>query len=150
MILRGCVCLCLESACSRGQSCMLVLKWAGGTHVSHSSPTLINTVWPFRRQCLAFYNEFPSGAAGLNVTHSQLQFWVWRWWCVWVELWPPWLCLFCDDWRPSKQTLDASCENESRQTEKGAGQKPEHLGSITAMCLGTCSQHALWTDQMPE
>lgn len=37
-------------------------------------PTLINTAWPFGRQCLAFYNEFPSGAAGLNVTHSQLQF----------------------------------------------------------------------------
>lgn len=42
--------------------------------MSYPQPTLINTAWPFRRQCLAFYNEFPSGAAGLNVTHSQLQF----------------------------------------------------------------------------
>lgn len=42
--------------------------------MSPPPPTLINTAWPFGRQCLAFYNEFPSGAAGLNVTHSQLQF----------------------------------------------------------------------------
>lgn len=42
--------------------------------MSSPPPTLINTAWPFGRQCLAFYNEFPSGAAGLNVTHSQLQF----------------------------------------------------------------------------
>ena len=42
--------------------------------MSSPPPTLINTARPFGRQCLAFYNEFPSGAAGLNVTHSQLQF----------------------------------------------------------------------------
>lgn len=42
--------------------------------MSSPMPTLIDTVWPFGRLCLAFYNEFPSGAADLNVTHSQLQF----------------------------------------------------------------------------
>lgn len=42
--------------------------------MSSPMPTLINTVWPFGQLCLAFYNEFPSGAADLNVTHSQLQF----------------------------------------------------------------------------
>lgn len=42
--------------------------------MSYRPPTLINTAWPFRQQCLAFYNEFPSGAARLNVTHSQMQF----------------------------------------------------------------------------
>lgn len=42
--------------------------------MSSSLPTLINTVRPSGQQCLAFYNEFPSRAVGLNVIHSQLQF----------------------------------------------------------------------------
>lgn len=43
-------------------------------HTSFPATTLINTVWSFGQQCLAFYNEFSSGAADLNVTYSELQF----------------------------------------------------------------------------
>lgn len=71
-----CVCLCLRYGL-QSQA-----EWHVGATISREDthatsppmPTLINTVWPFGRQCLAFYNEFPSGAADVNVTHSQLQF----------------------------------------------------------------------------
>lgn len=73
--------------------------------------TLINTVWPFGRQCLQFCNEFLSGAADLNVTHSQL-------WLElggddeWVDEWTPCMCPFFDDRQQDEQTRQASSTRE--------------------------------------
>lgn len=52
---------------------------------------LINTAWPFAGQRLAFHNEFPSGAADLNVTHSQRQFELGGD-DVWADKWTAFLC----------------------------------------------------------
>lgn len=58
-----------------------------------AAATLISPVWPFRRQRLAFHNEFPSGAADLNVTHSQRQFELGDN-DVWADKWTACFCSF--------------------------------------------------------
>lgn len=68
---------------------------------------LINTAWPFGCQCLAFHNEFPSGAPNLNV--SQRQFELARD-DVWADKRTACLCSFFfffflyDDGQQNKQT----------------------------------------------
>lgn len=58
-----------------------------------AAAALISTAWPFGHQRLAFRNEFPSGAADLNVTHSRRQFELGGG-DVWADKWTACFCSF--------------------------------------------------------